>query len=92
MTKRLYRSQNRIACGICGGIGEYFNIDPTIVRLIWILVTCFTAGAGIVAYLVCAFIFPERPSDSADWSSMSRNEPKSEKDEKFDSYFEKERR
>lgn len=61
MEKKLYRStQNKQLCGVCGGMAEYFNIDPTIVRLIWALAVIF-AGAGILAYIVCAFIIPEQP-------------------------------
>lgn len=57
MSKQLYRSnQNKILGGICGGMGEYFDIDPTIVRIIWFL-SIFT-GVGIIAYLVCWLIIP----------------------------------
>jgi phage shock protein C len=49
--KKLYRSgENRIFGGVCGGIGEYFNIDPTIVRLIWVLLTI--ASFGLVFYSI----------------------------------------
>lgn len=60
-TKKLYKSRsNRVICGACGGIGEYFNIDPTLVRLIWIiLIFCF--GTGILAYIIAALIIPEIP-------------------------------
>lgn len=45
--KRLYKSSvNYMLCGVCGGIAEYFNIDPTLVRLAWVILTCF-GGAGI---------------------------------------------
>ncbi|UCE18242.1 MAG: PspC domain-containing protein [Gemmatimonadota bacterium] len=58
--KRLYRSQkNRRLFGVCGGIGEYFNIDPVIVRLLWILFT-LAGGGGIIAYIVACFIVPEQ--------------------------------
>ena len=57
--KRLYKSNsNRVLCGVCGGVGEYFNIDPTIIRLIWVLVAC--TGTGIVAYIIAAIIMPEQ--------------------------------
>ena len=57
--KRLYKSrENRVICGVCGGIGEYFNIDPTIIRLILVLLACTTTG--IIAYIVAAIIMPER--------------------------------
>ena len=44
-------------CGVCGGIGEYFNIDPTLVRLAWVLFS-FLGGAGIPAYIIAAIIIP----------------------------------
>lgn len=60
-TKKLYKSRNnRVISGVCGGIGEYFNIDPTIIRLLWvILIFCF--GTGILAYIIAALIIPEMP-------------------------------
>lgn len=61
-TKRLYRSNtNKIFAGICGGLGEYFNIDPTILRIIWLLVVIFTGIVpGLVAYILAIFIIPRR--------------------------------
>ena len=60
MEKRLYRIEDgKMLAGVCGGIAEYFNIDPTLVRLGWVLVSCF-AGAGIVAYIAGAIIMPEK--------------------------------
>ena len=54
--KRLYRSRsNRILAGVCGGIGEYFGIDPIIVRILAIVLP----GFSWVVYLVCAIIIPE---------------------------------
>ena len=59
-TKRLYKSStNRVLCGVCGGIGEYFNVDPTIIRLLAVLLGCTTTG--IIIYLVAAVIMPEEP-------------------------------
>lgn len=59
-TKRLYKSRtNRVLCGVCGGIGEYFNVDPTIIRLLCILLFC--TGGGILAYIIAAIIIPEEP-------------------------------
>lgn len=61
--KRLYRSKyDRKISGVCGGIAEYFGIDPTIVRLVWALFALF-AGAGIWAYIISALIIPEEPYD-----------------------------
>ncbi|WP_099470142.1 PspC domain-containing protein [Konateibacter massiliensis] len=57
-TKKLYRSRtNRFICGVCGGIGEYLNIDPTIIRLLLVLLA-FT-GTGILAYFIAAIIIPD---------------------------------
>lgn len=58
--RRLYRSRkNRIIGGVAGGIGEYLGIDPTIVRLVWVILAF--VGVGIVAYIVAWIIIPERP-------------------------------
>ena len=59
-TKRLYRSKKqRIIAGVCGGIGEYFNVDPVPIRLLWVIATLLTGGAGIIAYLIAWLIVPE---------------------------------
>ena len=66
MGKKLYRNkkEEKIA-GVCAGLAEYFNIDVTIIRLIWVLfVLC--AGSGILAYIACALVFPEKPDDIID--------------------------
>lgn len=61
--KKLYRSQtDRKICGVCGGIGEYLNVDSTFIRLIWVIFICF-CGAGILAYILAAVIMPNYPSD-----------------------------
>lgn len=61
MTKKLYKSnKNKMIDGICGGIGEYINIDPTIVRLGWV-VFCALGGSGIIAYIIAAIIIPRNP-------------------------------
>lgn len=58
--KRLYRSRSeRVIAGVCGGIAEYFNVDPTIIRLAWAVFTLVSFGAGILAYLVAWMIVPE---------------------------------
>ncbi len=57
--KRLYKSRNnKMLCGVCAGIADYFNIDPTIVRVLW-AVLALAAGSGILAYILCAIIMPE---------------------------------
>ncbi|MCK5043429.1 PspC domain-containing protein [Candidatus Pacearchaeota archaeon] len=59
-TKKLYRSKkNRIIGGVCGGIGEYLKIDPTIIRIIW-AISIFGFGAGILVYLLAWIIIPEK--------------------------------
>jgi phage shock protein C len=61
MNKRLYRStRDSMICGVCGGIAEYFDVDPTIVRLIAV-VLIFGWGSGLLAYLVGAIIIPKNP-------------------------------
>ena len=61
MNKRLYKSnENKMVDGICGGIAEYFGIDPTLVRLAWVLF-CAMGGSGFVAYIVTAIIIPRAP-------------------------------
>ena len=58
-TKKLLRSiHDRMVCGVCGGIGEYFNIDPTLVRLAFVLIA-MGAGSGILAYIIAAIIIPD---------------------------------
>lgn len=58
--KKLYRSRkNRMLCGVCGGIGEYLNIDPTLVRLLTVLLGC--SGTGILVYIIAAIIIPDSP-------------------------------
>jgi phage shock protein C len=62
MSKQLYRSRtNRKIAGVCGGLGEYMNLDPTIIRLIWVLLI-LCAGTGLLAYLIAALIIPENPN------------------------------
>lgn len=60
MEKKLYRSRvNRTLCGVCGGIGEYINLDPTVVRLLWVAFG-FLGGSGIIAYIIAAIIIPDQ--------------------------------
>lgn len=61
MEKKLYKiDEGKKLDGVCGGIAEYFNVDPTLVRLIWALVTLCTIGVGLIGYLVCALIMPRK--------------------------------
>lgn len=63
MQKRIYRTEGADAklLGVCGGIAEYFGIDPTIVRLVWVLLF-FCYGTGLLAYLIAALIMPKKSS------------------------------
>ncbi|MEG1500532.1 MAG: PspC domain-containing protein [Clostridiales bacterium] len=62
--KKLYRSsKNKMFMGVCGGIGEALNIDPTIIRVAWLLISClltFLVG-GLIIYIVCGIIIPQDP-------------------------------
>ena len=56
--RRLHRSsKDKMICGVCGGLGECLDVDPTLIRLIWVLLTCW-AGMSILAYLIAAIIIP----------------------------------
>lgn len=58
--KRLEKSRmNRMLCGVCGGLANYFTIDPTIVRLLWIVFLFASCGTAFLAYIVAAIIMPE---------------------------------
>ncbi len=59
--KKLYRSRtDRKIAGVCGGLGEYFNFDPTLVRLLFVLGLIFVGGT-LLAYLILMFVIPEQP-------------------------------
>lgn len=59
--KKLYRVQNgKMIAGVCVGIGRYFNIDPTIVRLVWVILA-FMFGSGIFVYLIAWIVIPIMP-------------------------------
>lgn len=55
--KKLYRSStNKMVCGVCQGVADYINLDPTVVRLLWVLFGIF--GVGVLVYIVAAIIMP----------------------------------
>ncbi|NLK43783.1 MAG: PspC domain-containing protein [Tissierellia bacterium] len=80
---KLRRSINeRVFSGVCGGIGEYFNIDPTIVRIVWILLSLRSFGTSLIIYLVCTIIIPEGDGviysedyDSEKYEKLRKNTP-----------------
>lgn len=60
--KKLYRSNNRIFGGVCAGIAEYFNIDPTVIRILYLILSLFTVGfPGLIIYLILLLIIPNKP-------------------------------
>lgn len=61
--KKLYKIRDgKKLCGVCGGIAEYFDLDPTLIRILWVLFTLF-AGSGIIAYIICAVIMPNKSEE-----------------------------
>ena len=59
MKKRLYKSStDKKVCGVCGGIANYFDVDPTVIRLIWVIFT-LAGGSGLIAYIIAAIIMPD---------------------------------
>ncbi|MEG0545582.1 MAG: PspC domain-containing protein [Oscillospiraceae bacterium] len=65
MMKKLYRSNHdKMLCGVLGGVSEYFNVDPTLIRLAYAGISIFTAGfPGIIFYVVAAIVIPQAPFD-----------------------------
>ena len=98
MSKKLYKSQNKLIFGVCGGIADYFNMDPTIIRLLMIILLVVSFGTGLIVYIVAAVIMPDRHVDdmndsdnlkSAGSSSTCQKENESESDDEFNRYFKK---
>lgn len=78
MEKRLTRTENnKMICGVCAGISKYFGIDPTLIRLGFVVLTCFS-GAGLLAYLIAAFIIPKEKAvtnaASQDYENLTQQE------------------
>ena len=60
MNRKLTRStSNRMVCGVCAGVGEYFQVDPTVIRLLWAILTFCGLGSGILIYIIAAVVIPE---------------------------------
>lgn len=60
MNKRLMRSNDRVFAGVCGGLAEYFDFDPVLVRIAYAFLTLFTAFSGLIFYLVLWLVMPEK--------------------------------
>ncbi len=84
--KKLNKSNNKMLCGVCAGVAEFFNIDPTIVRLIMVVITIISWGTGIVAYIIAAIIMPNKvDGDFDDLKSANMNNNDFNKKESNDS-------
>lgn len=58
--RKLTRSNNRMLAGVCAGIGEYFDWDVTLLRIVYVLATIFTAFSGVIVYIILWILMPER--------------------------------
>ncbi len=71
--RRLYRSQtNKVFAGVCGGLAEYLNVDATVIRIVWVLLTLL-GGSGIILYIIAFFIVPEKPINVDDMPSQIKS-------------------
>ena len=78
MEKKLYRSEeDKKLCGVCGGIATYFDIDSTVIRLLWVLATLFL-GSGIICYIICALIMPVRKDEPLEYEYIRKDRTESE--------------
>ncbi len=86
MKKQLMRSRKQnVLAGVCGGIGEYFNIDATVVRILWIISAMFD-GPGLLIYILCALIIPKAPRGS-DYDDYYNDESDTDRKERSKSYL-----
>ena len=64
MSKRIYRNtKEKVIAGVCSGLGEYFNIDPVVIRMIW-LIAVLIFGTGILAYILAWIFIPKKPENA----------------------------
>lgn len=87
MPKRLYRSKReRVVAGVCGGIAEYIDVDPTLIRIAWV-VFILMGGAGLLAYFIAMIIIPENPKERSPEQKKEKEEyeRKEYEDERFGS-------
>ncbi len=62
--KKLYRSRtDKMVSGVCGGLGKYLAIDPTLIRLLFVLITVL-GGSGVLVYLIMMIVMPEEPTET----------------------------
>ncbi len=63
MKKKMYKSNSdQKLDGVCAGIAEYFDVDPTVIRLAWVIFS-LCGGSGVLAYIICAIVMPRKPTD-----------------------------
>jgi len=73
MNGHLYRSRDdRILVGVAGGLAENFGVDPSLVRILWVILTPLTGGLALLLYIVMAFVVPQEPAGNARWAAGSR--------------------
>lgn len=76
MYRRLYRSRkNNVISGVCGGIADYFSIDPVLVRILWVFGTIITSGTGVIIYVISAIIMPEYKEQDHTQNTWANTEP-----------------
>ncbi len=74
-TRKLYRSRGeRMIAGVCGGLAEYFDLDVTLIRLVFVVATLL-GGHGILAYLICLILIPLEPEDKPAEAVIEASEP-----------------
>ena len=78
MKKKLYRSESdKKLCGVCGGIAEYFEIDSTVIRLLWLTASLFI-GSGILCYIICALVMPIKKDDPIEYEYIRKEDSNTE--------------
>ena len=73
--KRLYRSKkDRMLGGVCAGLGEHFDIDPTVIRLVWAVITVISIGTGVLVYILAWILIPEIATGSSEQKTQKSEE------------------
>lgn len=76
MAKRLYKVENdKKLLGVCAGLAEYLNIDPTVVRIAWVIFTLISCGTAVLIYIICGLVFPEKSEVGNSNNNNSDNNP-----------------
>lgn len=69
--KKLTRSANKVLAGVCGGFAEYFDVDPTLVRIIYVALSFFSAGfPGLLLYIIMMLLMPEKPGQNTNGKNV----------------------